>query len=151
MVNALKIRLLTLREYFEQHEKAEDHPQLQNTILQAMRFECDKLNLSVVEYILTMRREKQEALRKQPAVFEKATDQPVAAGIRQTPENGLVSPAPAPFTGTPFIGNGAPAEAFPCQLCGKTFATQKALSGHQKGHRKEASAKDPITADAQAG
>lgn len=116
-----------------------------------MRFECDRLNLSVLDYILGMRDEKQKALRKQPAAFDKATGQPVTADIQQTPGNGLLSPAPAPFTGTPAIGNGAPAEAFPCQLCGKTFATQKALSGHQKGHRKEASAKDPITADAQAG
>ena len=150
MLNVLKIRLVTLREYYEQYEKAEDNPQLQNLILCSMRFECDKLNLSVLEYILEMRNEKQKALQKQPTASGKATDQPAAVGTQQVTENSLLSPVPAPVTDIPVISNAAPAEAFPCQLCGKTFATQKALSGHQKGHRKEALGKEAATADAQA-
>ncbi len=150
MLNVLKIRLVTLREYYEQYEKAEDNPQLQNLILCSMRFECDKLNLSVLDYILEMRNEKQKAVQKQPAAFGKATEQMAAVGTRQVAENGLFSSVPAPVAGTPTVSNEVPAEAFPCQLCGKTFATQKALSGHQKGHRKEALGKEAATADAQA-
>ncbi len=150
MLNVLKIRLVTLREYYEQYEKAEDNPQLQNLILCSMRFECDKLNLSVLDYILEMRNEKQKALQKQPAASGKATDQPAVVRTQQVAENGLLSPVPALVADTPAAGNEVPAEAFPCHLCGKTFATQKALSGHQKGHRKETLAKESITADAQA-
>jgi hypothetical protein len=148
VINVLKIRLVTLREYYEQYEKAEDNPQLQNLILCSMRFECDKLNLSVLDYILEMRNEKQKALQKQPAAFGKATNQRAAVEMQQAMENGLLSPVPV--AETPDSSNSAPTEAFPCQLCGKTFATQKALSGHQKGHRKETLTKEPITADAQA-
>ncbi len=150
MINVLKIRLVTLREYYEQYEKAEDNPQLQNLILCSMRFECDKLNLSVLDYILEMRNEKQKAPQKQPAASGKATDQPAVVGMQQAAENGLLSSVPAPVVGTPAVSNEVPVEAFPCQLCGKTFATQKALSGHQKGHRKETLVKESITADAQA-
>lgn len=150
MLNVLKIRLVTLREYYEQYEKAEDNPQLQNLILCSMRFECDKLNLSVLDYILEMRNEKQKALQKQPAAFEKVIDQRVAVETQQVAENGLLSSVPAFVADTPAVSNSAPAEAFPCQLCGKTFATQKALSGHQKGHRKEALGKEAATAAPQA-
>ncbi len=150
MLNVLKIRLVTLREYYEQYEKAEDNPQLQNLILCSMRFECDKLNLSVLEYILELRNEKQKALQKQPTASGKATDQSAAVGTQQAVENGLLYPVPALVADTPAVSNEVPAEAFPCQLCGKTFATQKALSGHQKGHRKEALGKEASMADARA-
>ena len=150
MLNVLKIRLVTLREYYEQYEKAEDNPQLQNLILCSMRFECDKLNLSVLDYILEMRKEKQKALQKQPAAFGIATEQMAVVGKQQAEENGMLSSASAPAADTPAVSNAVLAEAFPCPLCGKTFATQKALSGHQKGHRKEALGKEAATADAQA-
>ncbi len=150
MLNVLKIRLVTLREYYDQYEKAEDNPHLQNLILCSMRFECDKLNLSVLDYILEMRNEKQKALQKQSAASGKATDQPAVVRTQQVAENGLLSSVPAPVADTPAISNAASADTFPCQLCGKTFATQKALSGHQKGHRKEALGKEAATADAQA-
>ncbi len=69
MLNVLKIRLVTLREYYEQYEKAEDNPQLQNMILCSMRAECDRLNLSVLDYILGMRDEKAESTPEAAGCF----------------------------------------------------------------------------------
>jgi hypothetical protein len=114
MIDALKIRLLTLRGFYEQYEKAEGNPHFQNTIICAMRYECDKLNVSVLDYIQRKRAEGGKVTEQKP---EEVQELAVAPGA---------DPGPAPAVAI-----------FTCLQCGKLFATQKALSGHQKAHRKE--------------
>jgi predicted RNA-binding Zn-ribbon protein involved in translation (DUF1610 family) len=115
MIDALKIRLLTLRGFYEQYEKAEGNPHFQNTIICAMRYECDKLNVSVLDYIQRQRTESGKVTEQKPEeVQELAVAVPTAD----------LEPAPA-------------VASFTCPQCGKIFPTQKALSGHQKAHRKE--------------
>ncbi len=126
-MNLLKLRLDTLRSYYRQYEQARDNPHLQNAIVCAMRSECDKLNLSVVEYILEMQA-KPEPAQAKPQIA--AEEKPAGAECKDK-------------TG-PAVGPVLPAAgaAFSCNFCGKEFATQKALSGHQKGHRKETAARE---------
>ncbi len=119
-MNVLKLRFDTLRSYYEQYEQAKDNPHLQNVIVCAMRMECDKLNLSIVDYILEMQ------ARPPKTAGERLSE---AAG--KEPER---REQVAPTTGPVLPAAGA---TFTCNSCGKEFPTQKALSGHQKGHRKE--------------
>ncbi len=114
MIDALKIRLLTLRGFYEQYEKAEGNPHFQNTIICAMRYECDKLNVSVLDYIQRQRAEGGKVTEQKPEEVQELTVSPAA------------DPEPAPTVAT-----------FTCPQCGKPFPNQKALSGHQKAHRKE--------------
>jgi len=114
MLNTLNIRQNRLRNYYEQYEKAEGNPQFQNTIICAMRYECDKLNVSVLDYIQRQRAEGGKVTDQKPEEAQELAVTPAA------------DPEPAPA-----------AAAFTCPQCGKLFPTQKALSGHQKAHRKE--------------
>jgi hypothetical protein len=114
MIDALKIRLLTLRGFYEQYEKAEGNPHFQNTIICAMRYECDKLNVSVLDYIQSQRAGGGKGTDHKPEEAQELAVAPAA------------DPEPAPAVDT-----------FTCPQCGKLFPTQKALSGHQKAHRKE--------------
>lgn len=124
-MNLLKIRFDTLRSYYEQYEQAKDNPHLQNAIVGAMRMECDRLNISVVDYSLEMQAKPQKA----------AGEVPAGAASKEAAGKGLESgERVAPATGPVLAAAGA---AFTCNSCGKEFPTQKALSGHQKGHRKE--------------
>ncbi|MBD0259567.1 MAG: C2H2-type zinc finger protein [Cytophagales bacterium] len=125
MVNLLKLRFDTLRSYFEQYEQAKDNPHLQNALVCAMRMECDRLNIAVVDYILEMQAKPQKVAGTKPA----------EAGSKEVAGKGLesrerVAPATGPVLPTDST-------TFACNSCGKKFPTQKALSGHQKGHRKE--------------
>jgi hypothetical protein len=121
-VNVLKLRFDTLRSYYEQYEQAKDNPHLQNVIVCAMRMECDKLNLSIVDYILEMQARPPKIAEERPS--EAAGKEPASR------EKAVLTTGPVlPDTST----------AFACNSCGKEFPTQKALSGHQKGHRKETS------------
>ena len=120
IVNVLKLRFDTLRSYYEQYEQAKDNPHLQNVIVCAMRMECDKLNLSIVDYILEMQARPQKAAGPKPA----------EARSKEPESREQVAMAAGPVL--PAAG-----AAFTCNSCGKEFPTQKALSGHQKGHRKE--------------
>ncbi len=129
-MNLLKLRFDTLRSYYEQYEQAKDNPHLQNSIVCAMRMECDRLNISIVDYILEMQAKTQTTARTKPAETESkeaATKEPESRE-RVAPASGPVLPAAS--------------GAFSCNSCGKEFPTQKALSGHQKGHRKETAARE---------
>lgn len=124
-MNLLKLRFDVLRSYYEQYEQAKDNPHLQNAIVCAMRMECDRLNISVLDYILEMQAKSQKA----------ASTKPVEAASKEAAGKGPESrKRVAPATGQVLPAAGA---AFACNSCGKEFPTQKALSGHQKGHRKE--------------
>ena len=124
-MNLLKLRFDTLRSYYEQYEQAKDNPHLQNAIVCAMRMECDRLNISVVDYILEMQAKPQKAAGEVPAGAESKE------AISKEPESReQVASAAGPVLP-------AASAAFTCHSCGREFPTQKALSGHQKGHRKE--------------
>ncbi len=66
-MNVLKLRFDTLHSYYEQYEQAKDNPHLQNVIVCAMRMECDKLNLSIVDYILEMQARPQKVAGERPS------------------------------------------------------------------------------------
>jgi len=133
-VNLLKLRFDVLRSYYEQYEQAKDNPHLQNAIVCAMRMECDRLNISVVDYILEMQAKQEKAAMTKPAEIESKEAAGKGAESRERV---------APTTGPVLPVAGA---AFTCNSCGKEFPTQKALSGHQKGHRKETAAREATPA-----
>lgn len=123
-MNLLKLRFDTLRSYYQQYEQAKENPHLQNAIVCAMRMECDRLNISIIDYILEMQVKPKKATEEKPAQAESKEKTPSASG-----------PVPSATSAT-----------FACNYCGKEFATQKALSGHQKGHRKETTTRQGATA-----
>ncbi len=133
-MNLLKLRFDTLRSYYEQYEQAKDNPHLQNAIVCAMRMECDWLNISVVDYILEMQAKQEKAAGTKSA----ETGSKEAAG-KGSESSEIVAPATGPVL--PAAGG-----AFTCNSCGKEFSTQKALSGHQKGQRKETAARESTSA-----
>ena len=129
-MNLLKLRFDVLRSYYEQYEQAKDNPHLQNAIVCAMRMECDRLNIAVVDYILEMQAKQEKAAMTKPA----ETESKEAAGKGAESRERVATAA-----GPVLPVNSA---AFTCNSCGKEFPTRKALSGHQKGHRKETTPKE---------